>query len=1269
MRPVLLVILALATAATMLATPRGSRGATLPADDIARLAAPAGAPTFESVGPAQGLTSSTIFGVLVDRHGFVWFWGDSGVHRYDGLHVQTFDRQPGRPNTLSSRRNAAMADTGDAIWILSPSGVLQRLDAKSGTFNDYPLIRKDGRRPGAGLRLLADPRDRLWIGTDVGLFRLDPGMRAPIPVDLPDSGDPWVTALALSVDARQLLIGSTARVFALELDKPTRSAFKFSLPTAQPTVVIAIAPWRRQLWLATSHGLFRHDLDSGVTERTELPIGLAHDRISELVVNSDGTLWFGGILREGLVRFDPKSRRAVVYRHHPDDPYSLKSDRVSALALDQRDNLWVGLMREGANRLRVAQQGVERYSAPPGRSNSFCAVSELPDGRLLVALCGGSIGILDPRTGKLEDRSADLDRAFAFPAPTLNIHSIAPDGGGGYWLPASFLGLMHWHPGTGRATLYPLRASDGSVLPPPYLSDVLLDRRGRVWVATRRGLAVMTAQEPSLRLLDPTVHPGKLFASGTHEIADAGNGQLWVGTSHGLVRFDPDTNRGVNYTHDAADPTTLSDDMVIAIYVDRAGTTWIGTQAGLNRVVSNANGRLRFRRYGVSEGLPDQSVYAIGADARGALWVGTSRGIASREAERDRFRAFLPADGLPDSTINKQSAHTASDGSLYFGTFAGLLRIHPERLDTAEPVPLMLSSYQLGGTTHVNLRGREVDALSTSYTQARARFQIAAFGDNRRLSYRLSGLESKWQDLPPSLAVGYDPLPPGTYRFDVRQMGRNGEWLPVAVSVPLRVSPPPWRSGTAYTLYAGAALLAFGLLAAAYRRRRVHEARHVAELWRLANYDVLTGLPNRTHFNGELTTALVDADNAPLALFFIDLDRFKNINDSLGHRFGDRVLVAAAQRLRDAIPASASLARLGGDEFTVFLPLKHEPEAATVAKSLLDAFATPLHVEGSDVVVTLSIGISLSPADARDGTSLTQYADSAMYYAKNSGRNAYRFFRPEMTAQVTRRLALETSLRHALDNGEFHHVFQPKIAMASGRVCGAEVLLRWQSVEHGAVDPIEFIPILEDTGMIATVGLWLAQQVCEQMRTWRLEGWPLLPLAINISVHQLIHGDLSERLAQLINEYEVPRDTLELEVTETAVMENAEQMGAALRELRALGLGLSIDDFGTGYSSFAHLSHLPMNKLKIDKAFIVDVGVRESADTLCAAIIAMAHNLELSVVAEGVETSLQHQRLTAMGCDEAQGFWYSAPLRVHELEQYLRTQAVQSDCTLPGRCD
>jgi diguanylate cyclase (GGDEF)-like protein len=1220
-------------------------------------------PVFEAIGARQGLTSSWIQDVLVDRHGFVWMAGDSGVHRYDGLRVETFDRDPDRRDTLVSRANTALAETADAIWILSFAGVLQRLDAATGAIEHYRLERTpDGRQPSRGRRIVADRRGGLWIGTDIGLFRFDSASRRYSTVPL--GGESRVTALSLSADGTRLLIGRLdGDLMAVDLEDPSRVEKLVSLVEGNRAVVpLVVAEANRQLWLGTSEGLFRFDLATRQLDRRNVPPTLTSGRIDALAIDAEGELWVSGQHRPGLLRFAPATGRAAAFRHHPDDEYSLTSDRVSALAMDRRGNLWVGLQQGGANRLRVAQQGAGRYRSAAGTSAGFCAARQLSDGRLLVALCGGSIGILDLHTGDLSERGGELDRALAVAAPTLTAHALVADGGGGWWVPTANLGLLHWQPQLGRTSRLPLRSHRGETLPDPFMNDALRDRQGRLWVACSLGLAVVQGDQ-TLRLLDPAGSPGGLLTGGVLALAESPDGGLWLGTAQGLVFYDPETGRTRRYVHDEQLEQSLSDGMVLSIHVAPSKTLWVGTQAGLNRATGSPLQGLRFRRYGPGDGLPDQTIQAMASDRQGTLWIGTKRGVASLDRGRDRFRTWTPADGLPDDSVNWRAALAASDGSVYFGTSSGLLRLLPDRLRTTGPQPLLLSGYELGGARRINLQGPTVPPLATPYTEARARFQIAAFGDHRRLSYRLAGLERRWQSMPPSLSLGYEALPPGSYRFEVRQLGTGGDWRAPDLAVPLTVLPPPWRTGGAYLGYGAGALAALVFLSAAYRRRRAQRRRHLAELQRLATYDVLTGLPNRTRFGEELAKAIGDGAigegrGAPLALLFIDLDRFKNINDSLGHRFGDLVLVAAAERLRAALPEAASLARLGGDEFTAILPgVVDEGQAAMVAGDLLAAFAAPMRVGGSDVVVTLSVGISLHPAHAHDGATLIQYADSAMYVAKDSGRNAYRFFAPEMVAQVSRRLALETSLRQALEHGELSLAFQPLIDLQSERLCGAEVLLRWHSPEHGAVSPAEFIPILEDTGMIEAVGLWLLEQVCLQVRAWRAAELPPIFLSVNVSVHQLIRGELCARMGHLLDALALPPAAFELEVTESVFMDNAERISVRLRELRALGIGIAIDDFGTGYSSFAALSRLPIDKLKIDKMFIEGVGSDENADTLFAAITAMAHNLRLTVVAEGVESELQHRRLRDMGCDQAQGYRYGRPVTSDELESLLRALA------------
>ena len=420
------------------------------------------------------------------------------------------------------------------------------------------------------------------------------------------------------------------------------------------------------------------------------------------------------------------------------------------------------------------------------------------------------------------------------------------------------------------------------------------------------------------------------------------------------------------------------------------------------------------------------------------------------------------------------------------------------------------------------------------------------------------------------------------------------------------------------------------------------------ELRYLANYDTLTGLPNRALLSERLGRAIMRArrQGRRVAVLFLDLDRFKDINDSLGHAAGDRILKAAAARLLATVRAEDTVARLGGDEFTVVLEdLQDRDFAEQVARNLLKAFSVPLDIDGrSETVITPSIGISLFPDHALVPTDLLKFADTAMYAAKERGRNTCQFYTEAMDAEARRRATLIAALRRAVDRREFRLVFQPRMSLIDGRVCGFEALLRWQSEELGAVSPVEFIPVAEETGLILPIGEWVLNEAFAVLANWREAGRTELNMSINVSMLQLFRSRLSEQLQALLAQYRMPPDRIELELTESMVMANPEQAATVLNTLKALGVSLAIDDFGTGYSSLVYLKRLPIDTLKIDKEFVGDLTIDPDDEAITATIITMAHSLGLNVVAEGVETAEQLIYLNEQGCDEIQGYWLSMPL-------------------------
>lgn len=423
----------------------------------------------------------------------------------------------------------------------------------------------------------------------------------------------------------------------------------------------------------------------------------------------------------------------------------------------------------------------------------------------------------------------------------------------------------------------------------------------------------------------------------------------------------------------------------------------------------------------------------------------------------------------------------------------------------------------------------------------------------------------------------------------------------------------------------------------------------------LANFDSLTGLPNRMQLDNRCQHAISEAkaNNGSLALMFLDLDHFKDINDTLGHSIGDKVLIELADRLRRVLRAEDTLTRLGGDEFIVLLPGVDTLAAMTIAQTLLVVLAEPYRIEHYDLSMTASIGIALYPLDGDSLETLAKNADTAMYRAKQEGRQGYRFFTAEMEARSVRNLTVLNALRYALENQELHLYYQPQVTMNEGRIIGAEALLRWHSAELGDVSPAEFIPIAEDSGLILPIGEWVLKTAIQQAKTWMDQGYAPMIMAVNLSAVQFRQANLPDLVARLLSASDLPPAFLELELTEGAAMQSPQMAIAMMRNLHQRGIRLSIDDFGTGYSSLSYLKQFQIYKLKIDQSFVRDINADAEDRAIVQAIIHMSKSLGLKTIAEGVETLEQQAFLRAQGCDEMQGYLFSKAIPAAAFEALL----------------
>ena len=425
----------------------------------------------------------------------------------------------------------------------------------------------------------------------------------------------------------------------------------------------------------------------------------------------------------------------------------------------------------------------------------------------------------------------------------------------------------------------------------------------------------------------------------------------------------------------------------------------------------------------------------------------------------------------------------------------------------------------------------------------------------------------------------------------------------------------------------------------------------------LAHHDALTGLPNRVLFADRLNQAMLDAERRgrQAGVLFLDLDRFKNINDSLGHEIGDQFLRAVTERFAGAVRKGDTVARLGGDEFAVVLAdMARGDDAARVAQKLLDVFARPFHFAGRELFMTTSAGITLFPVDGRDAQTLLRNADVAMYRAKDAGRNTYRFYAAEMSARAQETLAIESDLRGAIEHGELFLEYQPVVDIARGNIVGCEALARWRHPVRGLVPPSDFVPIAEESGLILALSDWVLRTASAQNARWQAAGLPPLRVAVNLSAQQFAYADLVTRTAQTLADAGLEARYLAVEITESVLMQNPESAAGMLHDLKHLGAQISLDDFGTGYSSLSYLKRFPIDTLKIDRSFVRDIPADPDDTAIAEAIIRLAHTLGIRVVAEGVETTQQLDFMRQHGCDMMQGYLFSRPLAPEAFEQLMR---------------
>jgi len=1178
---------------------------------------------FQYLGIEQGLTNLAVKTLFQDRVGFIWVVTENGVFRYEGVRFQEFAPQQGLPASIS----ASIGEAPDGSVLVGNGSGLFRLQA-----DRFERVRLPAGTKVNGYNGILHDGNRTWIATDAGLL-----------------------SAAVAAGGRLVLQAG-----------PTP-------PDASRTAAHGVFVYKQSLWWGCGNSLCREE-DGKVAVIGDSP-NLKPEPFVAIMRDPEGNLWVEQDAIRNLLVLRPGSTGFEEPETHlpPTGPGSPRIDAdgrllvpttagvairqngkftlagraqgllppVYSVLQDREGSVWLGLAGRGLAKW-LGYSEWESFSAQSGLTGE--TVYEILPTASGAVWAGTEAGFFrgERRNGQW---TWQAERAFG----ELPVHAVQEAKDGRLWLGADGHGVARFDPKTGAVQWFGPAQGLNAGSP----NAILIDAAQDVWAGTEKGVFESRPGGGTFHRVD------EIPSQRCYVLLGMPNGDIWAGTAGGLWQYSAGKWRQFT-TADG-----LRSKSVVSLAADQSGALWIGYRlTGTVTRLSLDNGKATATDY--DPGRDINITYFLGFDARGGLWAGTNMGIQSLAADGKHWNRYDHRDGLIWDDCDLHGFAAEPDGHIWIGTSGGLSRYLP-RAAPAQPGPPRTVF------TNVRIGNLEIDPahrmmLDYSSDPLLARFTALRFGRDRDLvfRYRLVPLFRTWKETA-DRELQFPALPPGNYRLEVEARDATSAWSDVPAAFDFAVKAPWWRTwwflgGCAIVGSLIAGLLLWRRSAREEAIRRALEnavADRTRELSHQYRHDVLTGLPNRLLFAERLNEALVKAraNGSKAAVLFVDLDRFKRINDTWGHQTGDLFLRQIAERLRSGLRPDEIIARIGGDEFIALIPgAADKREAEIRGWDLMRMLDAPIRIEGKNVFATLSVGISCFPEDGGDAGTLMAAADAAMYRAKAAGKNQVVLFEAGMTEAASRPQNIEDRLREALKNGGFRLLYQPQYTL-DGRLQGFEALLRIEGFEK-EITPGEFIPIAEESGLIVGIGAWVLREACRQMMVWEASGLPPVRIAVNVSVMQLAHPAFEGTLWGIVEETGMDPARLELELTETALVKDTGDSAGLLDRIRRRGIRIALDDFGTGFSPMQYLHQLPVDVVKIDQVFVRDLDARPSSVPLVEGMVKLAKTLSLRVVAEGVETEAQFRILREIGFDIAQGNLLSAPVGADQAEMLLRAGAL-----------
>mgnify|MGYP006076707905 CR=1 FL=1 len=1217
---------------------------------------------FSTLSTADGLPSNDIFQTFQQKNGFIWLVTNKGVSRYDGIIFKNYLYSPGHANHISNNQvSDILEDSSGNIWI-STEGGLNKI-APNGSIT---IFQSDPTKPNYLpeiwlLDLFEDANGVLWLGTGKNLKRYDAVNNQFISYELTYPDHSLYSASVYNIiqtDNGRIYLATTKGLALVSDETHTYTLVdpvNEKLIAGDSIYLQSLLSGNTLLLGTEKSGVIIFDTETKTLQQLlydENGQGLSENTISSLMTDPQGNIWIGhGSL--GVSIYHPQQNTFSYVQSQEFADYSLPSNIINSLFIDASGLYWIGTA-EGVAIYSPLQLSSRIYRKRPDNNglsdNYIYDIQKDTKGNLWIATAEG-INQLDPKTHAIKQFPLIAQDGRPFSAQAVWQINSAPNNK--FWLGTNH-GLKLFDPLTGVSQ----NIQQGQDILDRPLYSLLTTVDDNIWITGYMGVGLILFN-PKNGVTKQFLHDenSEYFNGGnfTYDKVLSSQGDLWLATTDGIYRVNPDTGQVHQYPLGENKKSVRA----TSIVEHEDNVFWVTTEGeGLLRVTPSdiSQSELIIEYVSKSFGINNDQIQSILIDGD-LIWLTSLKDLIKFNIKTQKWQTYKNLLGVEQLEFNENAMYKIGN-ILYLGSTRGLVSVDISQLSINRfNAPIQITEVKSASQNFLtHLDSALASAISLPYRNNDLEITFAAMdfthSKNNQYQFILIGTDEKWRTISQNdtvhynNSVHYNNLAAGNHTFKVKGTNSGGQWSTNLASFNITIERPWWF----YVI--GSMVIFLLLLTTTFilnRRKYLHF------LHEKAHTDTLTHLANRYSFNTQLSQQVLD--KSQFALVMLDIDNFKVVNDSLGHHVGDLLLIEVAKRLQNCVRTNDTLARLGGDEFAIIVSRFYDlPKLYEMTERIRSLLNQNYHIEEHIISCSSSIGVALYPQDAKDNQTLLTYADAAMYAAKQNGRNNVVMFNTTLSEALIKKVRISTDLKHALGNGELYLKYQPKVDQFTQKMVGVEALLRWRHPLEGNYSPSEFIPESESNGTINAIGNWVIETTFSQAKHWQQLNNDHFKVSLNISVVQIFQPDFIESVKQLLKITGVNPRHIEFEITETMLIKNYQQGKEAIMQLQNLGISVAIDDFGVGFSSFNYLTQFNFNTLKIDKSFIQALAPNNLNYKVLKNIYNLAKDLELEVVAEGVEHAEQLRILAEFNGAVIQGHYYSEPVDANIITDWLTHQ-------------